>query len=70
MTAPERCPCCGGMVGGNTYEMSLLAPPVLLTLPVCAACEAILTGNDEAAHDALVLAFVNEAGGCRAQTIH
>lgn len=70
MSAPERCPCCGGLVNGNTYELSLIAPPVLLTMRVCKACEAILTGNNRQAHDTLVMAFVNQVGGCDAPAVH
>lgn len=71
MSAPDRCPCCGGLVGGNTYELSLIAPPVFLAFAVCAACEAILTGNDRAAHDALVTAAARRIeGGADARTFH
>lgn len=70
MSAAERCPCCGELVNGNTYEISLINPPLFLAFTVCTECEAILTGNDRAAHDALVMAFANRVGGCDATAIH
>lgn len=70
MSAPDKCPCCGQPVNGNTYELSLIAPPVLLAFTVCSECEAILTGNDRAAHDSLVTAAANRIGGCDAPTVH
>lgn len=71
MSAPESCPCCGGLVNGNTYELSLIAPPVFLAFTVCSQCEAILTSNDREAHDALVMAAARRIeGGADARTFH
>lgn len=70
MTAPDKCPCCGGLVGGNTYELSLIAPPLFLAFTVCSECEAILTSNDREAHDALVMACAARIGGYDAPAIH
>lgn len=70
MSAPECCPCCGGMVAGNTYELIFVKPPYFAFRRVCSECESILTGDDRAAHDALVLAFANQVGGSDAPAVH
>lgn len=70
MSAPERCPCCGGEVRGNRYELAYIRPPVLALFNVCIVCEAVLRGDDPAAHDALVMAATRRIGGCDAPTVH
>lgn len=64
MSAPAaQCPCCGGPVAGNTYELAFLQPPRLAVFSVCRLCEAVLRGDDLAAHDALVMAAANRIEG-------
>lgn len=70
MSAPECCPCCGELVNGNTYELVFVKPPLYAFRRVCIACEAVLRGDDCAAHDALVSAFAYRMGGCDAPVIH
>lgn len=70
MSTPDKCPCCGQPVNGNTYELAYLRPPVLALFNVCRGCEAVLRGDDRAAHEALVVAAANRIGGCDAPTVH
>lgn len=71
MSAPECCPCCGGLVNGNTYELAYMQPPIFAALNVCHTCETVLRGDDVAAHDALVMAATRRIGGsAHAPTVH
>ncbi len=70
MSGPERCPCCDGLVGSNTYELAVVRPPVVALHRVCRACELVLCGDDLAAHDALVIAAARQIdGGLNALTL-
>lgn len=71
MSAAERCPCCGELVNGNSYELIFSRPPLVAFRHVCRACETVLRGDDLAAHDALVMAAARRIeGGADARTFH
>ncbi|MDP2977701.1 MAG: hypothetical protein Q8N48_02610 [Thiobacillus sp.] len=75
--APQRfaiqCPCCSAEVIHRRYGFDVIACAPRLTLTtwfVCDACEAALTGTDNAAREATVRAFEAYLKGIGHDTRH